>query len=54
MESTGEPLKVQASEATKNLIDRHFPAGNISTEERGTVNVKGKGEMHTYWVAKKS
>ena len=52
MESTGEPCKLQASEATKRMIDKHFTFSDIRVEERGVVNVKGKGDMHTYWVVK--
>ena len=54
MESTGEPCRLQGSEATKQMIDRHFADSDIGTEERGFVNVKGKGEMHTFWLTKKT
>ena len=35
--------------ATKDLL----PASYV-TKERGTVNVKGKGEMTTFWVESKA
>ena len=52
MESTGEPCKLQASEATKQMIEQHFKHSDIGAKERGVVNVKGKGDMRTYWVVK--
>ena len=54
MESTGEPCKLQASEGTKLMIDKHFADSDILAVDRGMVSVKGKGEMHTYWVLKKN
>lgn len=51
MESTSEPGRIQCSEAFYNhVIDRshaHF-------ETRGTIEVKGKGAMTTYWVTQGS
>ncbi|XP_022650316.1 soluble guanylate cyclase 88E-like isoform X1 [Varroa destructor] len=46
MESTSEPLKIHISVTTKNLLDPNAWA----ITERGTVVVKGKGEMKTYWL----
>ncbi|OQR72544.1 soluble guanylate cyclase 88E-like [Tropilaelaps mercedesae] len=46
MESTSEPLKVHISVTTKDLLDP-----NVWTiSERGTVQVKGKGDMKTFWL----
>eukprot|EP00397_Hematodinium_sp_SG-2012_P026455 GEMP01027717.1.p1 GENE.GEMP01027717.1~~GEMP01027717.1.p1 ORF type:complete len:453 (+),score=81.00 GEMP01027717.1:680-2038(+) len=45
MESHGEPGKVHVSESTAELIDEDF-----FTESRGVRQIKGKGEMHTYFV----
>ena len=50
MESTGEPNKLQASEGTKLMIEKHFAHSNIKAVDRGVVSVKGKGEMHTHWI----
>lgn len=45
MESSGEPGRVQCSEATYNALKDLF-----DFEERGTIEVKGKGAMKTYFV----
>jgi class 3 adenylate cyclase len=45
MESSGEAGKIQVTEATyERLKDRYI------FEQRGTVFVKGKGWMKTYWL----
>jgi class 3 adenylate cyclase len=43
MESTGVPGRVQVSEATYALLKDQF-----ALEERGEIEVKGKGKMRTY------
>mmetsp|Transcript_31259 Transcript_31259/g.77436 ORF Transcript_31259/g.77436 Transcript_31259/m.77436 type:complete len:320 (+) Transcript_31259:906-1865(+) len=45
MESHGEPSRVHISESTYKLIQQDFEC-----EDRGTIYVKGKGEMRTYFV----
>ncbi|KYF67079.1 adenylate/guanylate cyclase domain-containing protein [Sorangium cellulosum] len=45
MESSGEPGRIQVSEASYALLDRDFVL-----EERGLVAIKGKGAMKTYWL----
>ena len=45
MESTGEPGRIQVSEATYALVKDEFEC-----EARGEVDVKGKGMMRTWWV----
>ncbi|MCU0424645.1 MAG: hypothetical protein MUF71_03350 [Candidatus Kapabacteria bacterium] len=45
MESSGEAGRVQCSEATYNALKDLF-----DFEERGTIEVKGKGAMKTYFV----
>ena len=47
MESTGIPMKIHTSEATKLLLDQ---IGGYLLNERGVVDVKGKGEMKTYFL----
>lgn len=47
MESSGEALRIHTSEATKKILDS---LGGFTIEERGEVNVKGKGKMRTYWL----
>jgi PAS domain S-box-containing protein len=49
MESHGIPGKIQVTEATyQRLQDRY------QFERRGIVDVKGKGEMATYWLLRKN
>ena len=45
MESHGQPGKIQISESTYSLIAQQF-----ITEKRGEIEVKGKGEMLTYFL----
>lgn len=45
MESQGEAGQIQVSEMTYHLIHRDF-----ELEQRGTVQIKGRGEMKTYWL----
>lgn len=45
MESHGEPGKIQMTEATYELLKDHFVC-----EPRGTIEVKGKGPMRTWWL----
>ena len=48
MESTGEPGRIQVSQAFADALE----PGTLNLEllERGTIDVKGKGEMKTYWL----
>ncbi|XP_076339771.1 soluble guanylate cyclase 88E-like [Tachypleus tridentatus] len=46
MESTSEALKIHISERTKDLLN----ANEWNLSERGTILIKGKGEMKTYWL----
>ncbi|MDB9311711.1 adenylate/guanylate cyclase domain-containing protein [Spirulina sp. CS-785/01] len=45
MESTGDPGKIQVTEAVYQVLKADY-----WLEERGKVEVKGKGEMTTYWL----
>ncbi|OWA52171.1 Atrial natriuretic peptide receptor 2 [Hypsibius exemplaris] len=47
MESTGEPMKIQISQSTEAIL-RYL--GNFEMEIRGVVQIKGKGEMNTFWL----
>jgi adenylate cyclase len=47
MESSGLPGRIQLSEQTAALLDDRFVL-----EERGSVDVKGKGCMKTYWLVR--
>jgi class 3 adenylate cyclase/Tfp pilus assembly protein PilF len=46
MESTGEPGRIQVS---AHLVD-HLTSGPWTIAERGTIDIKGKGAMTTYWL----
>jgi len=45
MESNSEPMKINISEATYNLVKDDF-----ETEPRGELEVKGKGKHLMYFV----
>lgn len=47
MESTGVPGRVQLSDATAALLGDRFPL-----EERGLIDVKGKGKMRVFLLAR--
>ena len=47
MRTTGEPMKIQMTYETKMLLDN---LGGYTSEVRGQVEVKGKGNMDTYWL----
>eukprot|EP01135_Chromosphaera_perkinsii_P011916 Nk52_evm33s2531 gene=Nk52_evmTU33s2531 len=49
MESTGEAMKIQCSLPTKKLIERNT-ANEFIFEPRGTIQVKGKGDMETFFL----
>ncbi len=49
MESTGEPGRIHVSEAFADAL-RSAPYHNFTLTERGTIDVKGKGAMMTYWL----
>eukprot|EP00546_Thalassionema_frauenfeldii_P002163 CAMPEP_0178933288 /NCGR_PEP_ID=MMETSP0786-20121207/23175_1 /TAXON_ID=186022 /ORGANISM="Thalassionema frauenfeldii, Strain CCMP 1798" /LENGTH=1147 /DNA_ID=CAMNT_0020610845 /DNA_START=214 /DNA_END=3662 /DNA_ORIENTATION=+ len=49
MESTGEMGKIQVSEITANLIVQSGKKHWLK-EREGTISVKGKGRMKTFWV----
>ncbi len=46
MESSSEPGRIHISEAFANAL----AGAPFSIVERGTVNIKGKGDMTTYWL----
>nr|CAH8864620.1 unnamed protein product [Trichobilharzia regenti] len=47
MESTGEAYKIHCSETTHAILER---LGGFTFEKRGTITVKGKGDMQTWWI----
>eukprot|EP00238_Polyblepharides_amylifera_P007922 CAMPEP_0196577468 /NCGR_PEP_ID=MMETSP1081-20130531/6537_1 /TAXON_ID=36882 /ORGANISM="Pyramimonas amylifera, Strain CCMP720" /LENGTH=666 /DNA_ID=CAMNT_0041896403 /DNA_START=296 /DNA_END=2296 /DNA_ORIENTATION=+ len=50
MESNSESMRVHISEDTYELLRESSDA--FSLEARGLINIKGKGEMRTYWVTR--
>lgn len=48
MESNSLPMKIHISQTTKELIGDEY-----QIEERGEVQIKGKGNMKTYWLTAK-
>lgn len=51
MESCGEPLRIHISPQCKEKLDK---LGGYLTEKRGIVNMKGKGDVITYWLIGKN
>ncbi|RCN33039.1 adenylate/guanylate cyclase catalytic domain protein [Ancylostoma caninum] len=51
MESTGEPGKIQMSEASKVLLENEYP--EFITVKRGDFEIKGKGKCSTYFLLRK-
>ncbi|KAK2145579.1 hypothetical protein LSH36_671g01057 [Paralvinella palmiformis] len=47
MESTGEAGKIHISHEARTHLDDF---GGFRIEDRGNVEIKGKGLMHTYWL----
>jgi len=50
MESTSEPGRIHVSEAFAHAVQQIKTDGPFSIVERGTVEIKGKGMMTTYWL----
>ena len=48
MESHGEPGRVQLSAESRERVQDQFYC-----EPRGSIYVKGKGEMETWWLVEK-
>ncbi|KAH9513755.1 Soluble guanylate cyclase 88E, partial [Bulinus truncatus] len=49
METSGEAMKIHISETTKKELE-NYP---YVVENRGSIDVKGKGQMKTYWLISK-
>ncbi|KAF6024265.1 hypothetical protein EB796_017429 [Bugula neritina] len=47
MESHGLPSRIHCSEHCKNILDK---LGGYYLEERGLIDMKGKGQVLTYWL----
>ena len=51
MESTSQVGRIHCSEAAADLLKKQSPSTFLLTP-RGPIEVKGKGTMQTYWVAR--
>ncbi|OWA54553.1 Atrial natriuretic peptide receptor 1 [Hypsibius exemplaris] len=49
MESHGEPDMIHVSPSTVSVVKEHN-AGELIFEERGLIEIKGKGKILTYWL----
>ncbi|TNN03288.1 hypothetical protein fugu_000317 [Takifugu bimaculatus] len=50
MESNSSPLKIHISQCTAEIL---LQAGSFELEERGEIEIKGKGSHKTYWLLNK-
>lgn len=48
MESSSHENRIQCSDRSAGLLQLHHP--EIKLAPRGNIKIKGKGEIHTYWV----
>ena len=48
MESHSLPGRIQCSSTSASLLAQQAP--DILQVSRGHIHIKGKGEMHTFWV----
>lgn len=49
MESNSESMRIHCSKTSADLL-RNQCNGDIRLKSRGSIKIKGKGEMQTYWV----
>jgi class 3 adenylate cyclase len=50
MESSSHPGRAQCSDRTAALVRAQDPAGQVVLVPRGSVEIKGKGSMETWWM----
>ena len=53
MESTGEPMRIQVTETSAQMLTGVATSAWVCVP-RGDLQVKGKGHMNTYWLMNKS
>ena len=46
MESSGSPNRIQVTSEVKKVLEPH----DFNFETRGIVDIKGKGQMETFWL----
>ncbi|XP_052468099.1 guanylate cyclase 2G [Carassius gibelio] len=51
MESNSLPLKIHVSQSTADIL---LKTGHFELEERGEIEIKGKGTQKTFWLISKS
>ncbi|XP_057213833.1 guanylate cyclase 2G [Triplophysa rosa] len=51
MESNSLPLKIHISQSTADIL---LKTGNFELEERGDIEIKGKGTQKTFWLKNKT
>uniref|UniRef100_A0A671NF00 Guanylate cyclase n=1 Tax=Sinocyclocheilus anshuiensis TaxID=1608454 RepID=A0A671NF00_9TELE len=51
MESNSLPLRIHVSQSTADIL---LKTGNFELEERGDIEIKGKGTQKTFWLISKS
>lgn len=50
MESSSQPGRIHCSKASAKLLEEQCPSMPLTS--RGKIHIKGKGDMHTFWVNK--
>jgi class 3 adenylate cyclase len=53
MESTSIKMRIHCSQATAILLSKTDEEDRLLIQERGLIEIKGKGRMLTYWVSRK-
>ncbi|CAB9499064.1 activated protein kinase catalytic subunit alpha-1 [Seminavis robusta] len=48
MESNSKPGRIHCSKSAADLLKKQCPGMRLTS--RGNIEIKGKGDMHTYWV----
>lgn len=51
MESNSKMNRIHCSERAAKLVENQYP--EISIKKRGKIQIKGKGEMNTFWINEK-
>jgi class 3 adenylate cyclase len=51
MESNSKCNRIHCSSVSADLLKEQYP--ELPLKSRGLISIKGKGEMHTYWVNEK-
>ena len=49
MESSSEPNRIHCSDRSAALLKKQQPPGMMRIKSRGMTDIKGKGQLKTYW-----